>query len=66
MKEETRKKKARRLACYLWHQQADGVTEAVANCKDAIIATTAQQFFEDKNWPNSETVVPPKDFKEDE
>ena len=62
-----RKKKARRLAAYLFHlQYVDGVNETVASCKEEIIAATPQQFFEDKNWPNSETVIPPKDFEEDE
>jgi len=62
-----RKKKARRLAAYLFHlQHVDGVNEIVESCKEEIIAVTTQQFFEDKNWPNSKTIIPPKDFQEDE
>ena len=41
-------------------------SQTIASCKEAIIAATTQQFLEDKNWPNSETVIPPKDFQEDE
>jgi len=62
---ENRKKRAVRLAAYLWHLSKSVGKGRLKGTKNEHVEATAQAFLTDRDWPYPETTVPPKEFEDE-